>query len=127
MACARRTQKPSTRICSRLFAAKVACAIGCEEHAAQPIARFIIGQTWFVHGGGSKVNAMNIAGPGADSMDRARADDQWLDEALADSFPASDPLPLFHYESRPAEREDDGDSASVAGSHPDHATAIQSK
>jgi hypothetical protein len=58
-----------------------------------------------------EVNAMNIAGPGADSMDRARADDQWLDEALADSFPASDPLPLFHGESRPPEGEDDGDSS----------------
>ncbi|MBM0107851.1 hypothetical protein JM946_24210 [Steroidobacter sp. S1-65] len=54
---------------------------------------------------------MNIAGPDAYSTDRAAADDQWLDEALADSFPASDPLSLFHGQSNPPEGEDDGDSA----------------
>jgi hypothetical protein len=33
------------------------------------------------------------------------ADDAWLDEALAQSFPASDPLPHFHHE-RPTADQD---------------------
>jgi hypothetical protein len=34
------------------------------------------------------------AGPELD--DRESSNDAWLDEALAQSFPASDPLPFFH-------------------------------
>jgi hypothetical protein len=32
--------------------------------------------------------------------------DEWLDTALASSFPASDPLPMFHGEVEPSLRED---------------------
>lgn len=53
---------------------------------------------------------MSVDGPGIDRTERERADDRWLDEALAESFPASDPLPLFHGEIRPVQREDGRDS-----------------
>lgn len=39
--------------------------------------------------------------------DGKQADDAWLDEALAQSFPASDPVPHFHGDAAPIEGPDD--------------------
>lgn len=57
---------------------------------------------------------MNVMATGAEPDDREALDDRWLDETLAQSFPASDPLPLFHRErmENVAERQlDDGSPA----------------
>lgn len=39
---------------------------------------------------------MKTQAPQPPSEDQQAADDAWLDEALAQSFPASDPVPHFH-------------------------------
>jgi hypothetical protein len=45
--------------------------------------------------GTSEVEAVNTESSQA-SEDKKAADDAWLDEALAQTFPASDPIPHFH-------------------------------
>lgn len=39
------------------------------------------------------------------------ADDEWLDEALQETFPASDPIPLFHKASEMERRGDESPSS----------------
>jgi hypothetical protein len=39
------------------------------------------------------------------------ADNEWLDEALQETFPASDPIPLFH---KTSETERQGDESALA-------------
>jgi hypothetical protein len=54
----------------------------------------------------SEVDAVNIRKSQSPTEDEKAADDAWLDEALAQSFPASDPVPHFHRDPPAADHDD---------------------
>jgi hypothetical protein len=49
------------------------------------------------------MSATEISERGADLAEDKRRSDEWLDQALAESFPASDPLPMFHGRAEPVD------------------------
>jgi hypothetical protein len=49
------------------------------------------------------MNAIEVIKPDSDLSEEKQRADEWLDESLADSFPASDPLPMSHGQAEPAD------------------------